>query len=182
MHGFAYILNMQLHNYNNNYIHKTFLQRCKDIYLQQLYSSDGTQIKEYLKLKDEKEPYSMAQYLKSMKNISHRQIITKLRTGYNCLFEMKGRYDNLRQEERICPLCKVELDDLDHLFRCSKLKKEQNELLNTLRKVDPKLSQKPLSSLKSRLLTFCFTDVSHMERLGKSILKLYKLREKSEEK
>ena len=96
---------------------------------------------------------------------------------------MKGRYDNLRWEERTCPLCKVELDDLDHfLFRCSKLQKEQNELLNTLRKVDPKLSQKPLSSLKSRLLTFCFKDESHMERLGKSILKLYTLREKLEEK
>ena len=162
---------------------KSFYRDVKIFTCNNCTASDGTQIKEYLKLKDEKEPYSMTQYLKSMENISHRRIITKLRTGYNCLFEMKGRYDNLRREERICPLCKVEQDDLDHfLFRCSKLKKEQNELLNTFRKVDPKLSQKPLSSLKSRLLTFCFTDKSHMERLGKSILKLYKLREKSEEK
>ena len=52
-------------------------------------------------------------------NIEHRTFFVKFCTGNNYLFLKKNRYESLAREERLCPLCNIEVKELQHfVFKC----------------------------------------------------------------
>ena len=60
-------------------------------------------------------------YLTDISNVKHRQALTRLRLSSHTLSIESGRHgkEKIRQEDRICPLCKEGIEDEIHfLFKC----------------------------------------------------------------
>ncbi len=59
------------------------------------------------------------------------RLILKLRSGFSPLYACIGKYDDLKFEDRLCPLCQEEPEDTLHfLIRCSKLAPHRTFLPN----------------------------------------------------
>ena len=70
--------------------------------------------------------YEFQTYLDKIINIDHRKTFIKIGTGNNYLFIEKGRYENIDRQERLCPLCSREVENLNHfIFKCEILKDER---------------------------------------------------------
>ena len=100
---------------------RIFLNRLKDMYVQDFRYSTSSKIEDYTKLYSDINRYELQDSLEKIKNVEHRKFFVKLSTGNNCLFLEKGRYESLSREERFCPLCNTEVENLEHfMFKCLK--------------------------------------------------------------
>ena len=71
--------------------------------------------------------YEAANHIMANVNRAGRALMSQLRTGYLGLFIETGRYGGVERTDRICVMCKAEVEDEHHfLFRCSKTSKLSN--------------------------------------------------------
>ena len=103
-------------NVNMETYAKQFLQRRKDIYLQSLMYSESNRINDYLRFKDNSDIYKSQIYLDKVRIVEHRTTLTHLRADCICWAQDTGKYENIPQENRICPLCKQGVKDLSHFL------------------------------------------------------------------
>ena len=63
--------------------------------------------------------YKCEDYLHQVTNTRHRIALTKLRLSNNKLATETGRYSRpfKKPEERICPICKIEMEDEYHFIK-----------------------------------------------------------------
>ena len=62
-----------------------------------------------------KTTFKLEEYLKQLKKINSRQLITKFRISDHNLEVEVGRYKKIPRDQRICKICNV-LDDEEHFF------------------------------------------------------------------
>ena len=106
----------------------------------------------------------MAHYLDKVKNVEHRGVLTKLRTGYDCLSLVKGRQTNVDRQERLCPLCK-EVEDAKHFhFHCENMAEARSFLLASLRKLHAEFHQRPVKTSLDAILNVKFTAEATTEK------------------
>ena len=67
------------------------------------YSTSST-TEDYKKLYSDINRYKFQDYLK------------KIKKRCSCLLLEKGRYESLQRKERRCPLCNIEVEDLEHFM------------------------------------------------------------------
>ena len=121
-------------------------QRLKDIELQRWFSEmnnderkDTNQSNKMRTYRDFKtiDNYKCEDYLHQVTNIQHRTILTKLRLSNHRLAIETGRYMRpyRRPGERICPICKNEVEDEKHfLISCPYYQIERRSLFGCLDK------------------------------------------------
>ena len=81
-------------------------------------------------------PYQIANYLKVIKNSNFRQALTKLRIGAHRLEIETGRYTKTERHQRICKLCKTEIEDEVHfLISCKINDTKRTKLFNKMKHV-----------------------------------------------
>ena len=83
------------------------------MYVQDFRYSTSSKPESYAKLYSDINRYEFQDYLEKIKNIEHQNPLL------NCvlvttLFLEKGRYESLPREEQLCPLCNIEVEDLEH--------------------------------------------------------------------
>ena len=116
--GFTNILLCPI-NIDKEAFQKQFIQRCRDIYLQNLLCPDSNRLNDYLRVRERSDDYGFQSYLEKVKIVEHRTTLTRLRTGCTCLALDTGRFENIPRENRIRPLCKSGVEDAKHfLFEC----------------------------------------------------------------
>ena len=81
------------------------LTRLHDIYLQEIRHMKSSKIRYYMESYHIGINYNLQACNEKIKNPCYRKALVRLRSGTNCLFLEKGRYDNIPQQDRICPLC-----------------------------------------------------------------------------
>ena len=97
--------------------------RLKDNYIQEFGYSTSSKTSDYRNLYPDLNSYEFHNYLDKITNTDHRKTLIKLRTGNNCLFTEKGRYESIDRQERFFPLCSKEVEDLKHfIFKCEILR------------------------------------------------------------
>ena len=111
---------------NKDTFHRIFLNRLKDMYVQDFRYPTSSKTQNFTKLYSDINRYEFQDYLE-------KKYFVKLRTGNNCLFLKKGRYESLPREERLCPLCNIEVEHLEHfVFKYSELKVKRKNFLSKL--------------------------------------------------
>ena len=55
-------------------------------------------------------------YLQEINNIKHRQAMTRLRLSSHSLNIESGRHKDIQRQDRICPLCKKNIEDVTHFI------------------------------------------------------------------
>ena len=129
--GFSYVISSSL-SVDKDEFHKEFYTRLKDNYIQEFRYSTSSKTSDYRNLYLDLNSYEFQNYLDKITNTDQRKTLIKLRTGNNCLFTEKGRYESIDRQERFCPLCSKEVEDLKHfIFKCEILKDERYRLLST---------------------------------------------------
>ena len=81
--------------------------------------------------------YKCEDYLHQVTNTRHRIALTKLRLSNHKLAIETGRYSRAfkKPEERICPICKVEMEDEYHFLNiCPAYQEKRCSLLDYLEK------------------------------------------------
>ena len=107
--------------------------------------------------------------------------MVKLRSGTNCLFLEKGRYENIPPHDRVCPLCENEVENNEHfLFKFSKLQLERVKWLRNLYQQIKDLKNKPFSYQCKKALTLNFENENVCKMIAKGISNMYTVREKLE--
>ena len=94
---------------NRNIFPKVFLKRLQDIYLQQLRYSDSSKVNYYMESCHEGIGYTFQNYIEKVGNPNYRKVLVKLRSGTNCLFLEKGRYENIPHRIESAPYVKTKL-------------------------------------------------------------------------
>ena len=122
VNGFAYVVQGDRTLDNRNFP-LIFKQRCTDIYFQ---NSIVSKMRESNKLGfycdmtikgNDKTQCKHQSYLETVKNIEHKNSITRLRCSAHILEEEKGRHMNVLREERLCNQCNShETEDLVHFI------------------------------------------------------------------
>ena len=123
-------------------------------------------------------------YLEKIKNVEHRKFFVKLRTGNNCLFLEKGRYQSLSREQRFCHLCNTEVENLEHfMFKCPELNVQRKSFLSKLyRFTGENFRLEPFNSQLKKIFTLNFKKDNDTitNIISKGIFDMYKAREKLE--
>ena len=82
-----------------------------------------------------------------------------------------GRYKKLTQSERICPLCKLEIEDETHfLLKCTKLKTCRSKLFDQLCNIVPKFHGLSQDEKFRFMMTNTQTDINTILILGISLM------------
>jgi hypothetical protein len=85
----------------------------------------GNKLRTY---KDLKKKFEMENFLKLDIDRSDMSNFVKLRISNNILMIEKGRHRNIDLENRLCPLCKFEVEDELHFtIKCTKLQELRNK-------------------------------------------------------
>ena len=80
-----------------------------------------------------KENYETELYLKLNIDRFSRSIVAQLRCGILALKVETGRYTGVELENRICELCKTEVENEEHfLFKCTALSQPRNNYLTAV--------------------------------------------------
>ena len=89
--------------------------RLKDQYQQSALAEirNSSKLRFYSKLKT---TCGMERYLTDIKNVKHRMAMTRLRLSSHNLNIEEGRYSSTPREERICSLCKKDVEDETHFL------------------------------------------------------------------
>ena len=85
---------------NKNTFHRTYLRRIQDIYLQEIRHTICTKIKHYMESYHVGTNYELQVCNEKIRNPCYRRSLVRLRTGTNCLYLEKGRYDNIPHQDR----------------------------------------------------------------------------------
>ena len=84
--------------------------------------------------KDLKKKFEMENFLKLDIDRSDMSNFVKLRISNSILMIEKGRHRNIDLENRLCPLCKFEVEDELHFtIKCTKLQELRNKFDQTLK-------------------------------------------------
>ena len=169
---------------NKDTFHQIFLNRLQDMYVQDFRYSTSSKTEDYTKLYSDINRYELQDYLEKIKNVEHRKFFVKLRTGNNCLFLEKGRYQSLSREQRFCPLCNTEEENLEHfMFKCPELNVQRKSFLSKLYSfTGENFRLEPFNSQLKKIFTLNFKkDNDTMTNIiSKGIFDMYKAREKLE--
>ena len=118
--------------------------------------------------------YTFQNYIEKVGNPNHRNALVKLRSGTNCLFLEKGRYENIPPQDRVCPLCENEVENNEHfLFKCSKLQLERDKWLGNLYQQIKDLNNKPFNYQCRKGLTLNFENENVCKMVAKGISDVY---------
>ena len=179
--GFSYVISSSLSVHKDKF-HKEFYTRLKDNYIQEFRYSTSSKTSDYRNLYLDLNSYEFQNYLDKITNTDHRNTLIKLRTRNNCLFTEKGRYESIDRQERFCPLCSKEVEDLKHfIFKCEILKDERYRLLSILYdKTGDSFKRKPYKEQLHELFTLSFNSDILIAHIGKGIFDMYRKREKLE--
>ena len=169
---------------NKDTFHRIFLNRLKDMYAQGFRYSTSSKTENYTKLYSDINRYEFQVYLEKIRNVEHRKSFVKFHTGNNCLFLEKGRHESLPREERLCPLCNIEVEDLKHfVFKCSELKVQRKNFLSKLYSFSGEnFRLEPFNSQLKKIFTLDFKKDNNTltNIISKGFFDMYKAREKLE--
>ena len=76
-----------------------------------------------------KSEYCIENYCKSIMPLKHRSAMAKLRCGVTPLRNESGRYENLREDQRICPICKSDIVNEAHAILKCQLNEDMRDIL-----------------------------------------------------
>ena len=154
------------------------------MYVQDFRYSTSSKTENYTKLYSDINRYAFQDYLEKIKNAEHRTFFVKLRSGNNCLFLEKGRYESLPREERLCPLCNIDVEDLEHfVFKCPELKVQRKNFLSKLySSTVENFRLEPFNSQLKKIFTLYFKKDNHTPTniISKGIFDMYRARKKLE--
>ena len=154
------------------------------MYVQDFRYSTSSKTEDYTKLYSDINRYELQDYLEKIKNVEHRNFFVKLRTGNNCLFLEKGRYQSLSREQRFCPLCNTEVENLEHfMFKCPELNVQRKSFLSKLYSfTGENFRLEPFNSQLKKIYTLNFEKDNDTitNIISKGIFDMYKAREKLE--
>ena len=107
--------------------------RKKDIFHQLSFNdiqNNFSKLKTYAKLKTN---IGLEKYLVSVKNVTDRISLTKLRLSNHTLMIEKGRHQNIEIENRVCPFCPTCIEDEMHfLIKCPAYTEYRKKLMDTI--------------------------------------------------
>ncbi len=92
-------------NTDNRLVHLNAMKRMTDIFHQEAFAkinSEGSKLRNYAKFKLK---VGYERYLSSMKSVTKRTAVTKIRLSNHDLMIEKGRHQGLELNQRHCPLC-----------------------------------------------------------------------------
>ena len=105
----------------------TLFEHFKSSWITRIEINTG-KLRKYRTFKNE---YKTEDYLSIPLSKKYRSSFTKFRSGVAPIRVETGRYENLKLEERICPICKTGVEDEFHvLFTCSAYDNFRNCLFN----------------------------------------------------
>lgn len=120
-----------------------------------------------------KDTYQVEQYCKLHMSYPHSSAFAKFRCGVAPLRLETGRYENLPEEERLCPLCKSNIENEMHvLFECSMYEVERAVLFSKAVKVNSNFET--LSLIEK--FKFVFTHPEMIRITAKTCCNILKLR------
>ena len=114
-------------SYDHRVFHKYFLQRLNNQFKQNI-SCDIASSARFHILSSLKDNFGMSPYLTHIRNLSIRNIFTRLRIDLNCLAMCKtqGNFS-------MCPMCKLEPETVEHfIFKCLYYTDERNVFKATI--------------------------------------------------
>ena len=121
-------------------IHITVFERLRNNFHQSCFeeiNSEHSKLRTYAKLKTE---IGMEKYLNSIKNITERTAITKIRLSNHDLMIETGRYKEIPVQERLCPFCDNNVETEQHfLLVCKTYQTHREQLFNELRMINQNL-------------------------------------------
>ena len=167
-------------------------QRLKDIELQRWHSEINNDIRKdanqsnkmrtYRKFKTI-DNYKCEDYLHQVTNTQHRIALTKLRLSNHKLAIETGRHSRpfKKPEERICPICKIEMEDEYHFLNiCPAYQEKRDSLLDYLEK-EYRIRTSRMSPIK--IFMFLINPPSRNAKIQKLIAKhVFECFEKRKEK
>ena len=163
-------------NIDKETFQKQFILRCRDIYLQNLHCPDSNRFCDYLRVREISDDYGFQSYLKKVKIVEHRATLTRLRTGCTCLALDTGRFENIPEENQICPFCNSGVEDVPHfLFECKYKMKSKTDLEHTLGTIsNKKYKHADTNGKLNILLNMKLEDIDLTKRISKASYQLYK--------
>ena len=118
-------------------IHITVFERLRNNFHQSCFEEinlEHSKLRTYAKLKTE---IGMEKYLNSIKNITERTAITKIRLSNHDLMIETGRYKEIPVQERLCPFCDNKVETEQHfLLVCKTYQTHREQLFNELRMIN----------------------------------------------
>ena len=95
-----------------------------------------------------KDEYSTSDYLQQLRNFNERRNLVKFKLSNHKVMIELGRYqtDHISRENRLCPLCKSNLENEIHfLLDCSKYSLQRRTFLNRINELIPNFERKSTS-------------------------------------
>ena len=89
-------------------------------------------------------PYKMAQYLDKVKNVQHKRVLTKIKTGCNCLNLVKGQGANINRSATFQFRGEATEDFLPH---CESMVGTHTFLFASLKEIDAEFQKNPMITL-----------------------------------
>ena len=121
---------------------KTLITKFKNCWENKLFDDDRKEINQKNKLRTYrlfKNKFSFEQYL-NIDNFKTRNILCKFRIGMHNLEIETGRHFNVKVTDRICKLCKKEVEDEIHfLLTCEKLTTARKPFIDTILNINNNL-------------------------------------------
>ena len=78
-------------NIDKEAFQKQFIQRCRDMYSQNLFCPNSNRLNDCLRVRERSDDYGFQSYLENVKIVEHRTTLTRLRTGCTCLALDNGK-------------------------------------------------------------------------------------------
>ena len=158
---------------NKNTFHNSFRRRLNDQHVQNWHSKLNNSSR-FSILKLLHQEYSMANYIKKVKNPAARELFTRLRIDMNILLTSKvsGNSDDLE-----CFLCKNDIESVGHfLLDCARYDEIRNNFYTSLETADVRFCELPREEKLRFILNIRCPD----EYIGvccKFLLDMYRQRE-----
>ena len=127
--GYSYLI-------NNQFMLKPSLVLIKQRINDQCAQEQNSNIKNSTKLEFFQGVYKMGErpaYVDKLINITDRSMLCKIRTSSHQLMIERGRHLNISKKDRLCPICKSNIEDEYHfLFNCSSYQTQRDSFENKM--------------------------------------------------
>ena len=111
----------------------------------------GNKLRTYAKMVESRETKF---YVNCIMSKSHRSALAKFRCGVAPIRLETGRYEGLPVNERICPICMLEVEDEEHvLMRCNFSPDQRRLMLDSVQNICQNVNDMSQSDLFIFLLT-----------------------------
>ena len=158
---------------------KTIKQKMLNDHIQNWVSQIGNSSKLSL-YNSIKHNYLQETYIDNVKNIKHRQLLTKFRISHHDLQIERGRYVNppLPIEQRICPFCKnSEVENETHfLFYCDLFKNKRQSFENDISNIISHINFKEKTDMEKVSILFQSSNNQIQNTLAKHLYECFEIR------